>query len=166
MTSLGVFRDDYYNASAVLPQANAVLIATALSATLLSATTLAGAQDQYVQISGQTSAQTATTDSAVNIIAQLQQAVAVAYKNQIAGFGQSVNPPNGVPNLFNFSYTLTLANANATAGTLTLTAGAGVTVTGTRLDSTATPLVVVFGTAAIFVVTVTSPTTITMVRVQ
>jgi hypothetical protein len=156
MTTLGVFRDDFYNASSVLPQA-ATAATTQNGGTLLAAN-MVGGGDQYVLFSGQTTAQAITTDTAVNIIAQLQQAVAVAYKAQIAGFGQSVQPPLGVPNLFNVAYTLTLVNNNTSVGAITLTAGSGVTIAGTAWAGAIT-------TTVTYVVTVTSPTTVTLTRV-
>jgi hypothetical protein len=118
---------------------------------------MVGAQDQYVNFSGQAGAQAITTDTAVNIIAALQQAVAVAYKAQIASFGSGVNPPIGVPNLFNLSFTLNIVNNNSAAGVITLTGGAGVTITGTNT--------LAITTTRIYVVTVTSPTTVTMQNV-
>ena len=156
MTALGVFRDDFYNASSVLPQA--ATAATTQNGGVLTAATLVGGGDQYVLISGQTTAQALTTDSAINIIAQLQNAVAVAYKAQFAGFGAGVSPPQGVPNLFNVSYTLTLVNNNTASGAITLSAGTGVTIAGTAWPGAIT-------TAVTYVVTVTSPTTVTLTRV-
>jgi hypothetical protein len=168
MTQLGNFRDDYYNAAAVLTNSSVAKITTALSGTVLTAAQLSGAQDQYLNISGQTAAQTATTDTAANIVANLLNAVATAQASPatfpLIGSGAQGNPPAGVPNLFNFTYTLSIVNSNVTAGTLTLTAGAGVTFTGSN--------VVVFGTSAtapttaIFVVTVTSPTSVNFNRAQ
>ena len=157
MTTLGVFRDDFYNAGSVLPQATTV--PTTQNGGVLLAANMVGGGDQYVLFSGQTTAQAITTDSAVNIIAQLQQAVAVAYKAQIAGFGQSVQPPLGVPNLFNMAYTLTLVNDNTASGAITLTAGAGVTIVGTAWAGA-------INTIITYVLTVTSPTTVTLTRVS
>lgn len=168
MTQLGNFRDDYYNASGVLTNSKVTSITTALAATVLTAAQISGAQDQYLNISGQTTAQTATTDTAANIVTNLQNAVAAAQASPatfpLIGSGAQGNPPPGIPNLFNFTYTLSIVNANLTAGTLTLTGGAGVTFTGSN--------VVVFGTSAtapttaIFVVTVTSPTSVNFSRAQ
>lgn len=159
MPALGAFTSDYYNASSVLTNSAVSKITTALSATVLTAAQLSGAQDQYLNISGQTSAQTATTDTAANIIANLQNAVNLA--NIAAGNPLGVQPA-GVPNLVNLTYTLTIANANLTAGTLTLTAGTGVTITGSAAvvftAAAATP------TVGVYVVTVTSPTTINLNR--
>lgn len=146
MTALGAFRDDVYNAINVLT--NAQVNTTAQASGVLSASVLAGAVENYIVQSGATAL---TTDSAVNIIAQLQQAVAIAYKNTINGFGAGVNPPSGVPNLFNLSFYVTIENTNG--GTLTLSAGTGVTLTGVATVLTAN--------SRSWVVTVTSPTTVT-----
>jgi hypothetical protein len=155
MTALGVFRDDFYNASSVLQQS--AVASSTQNGGVMSASLMVGAQDQYVLFSGQTTAQAITTDSAVNIIAALQQAVAVAYKSAIQGFGQGVNPPTGVPNLFNLSYTLAINNGNTASGAITLSAGTGVTLTAGAA--------VAIATSVTFVVTVTSPTTVSIVRV-
>lgn len=161
MGSQGVFRDDFYNAVSAL--ANSQAAAYTAGTGVVPASSLAGAGDCYIVFSGQAGAVTATTDSAINIIAQLQQAVAAAYKAQIAGFGAGVNPPSGVPNLFNLSWTLTLNNQNTSAGAITTTGGAGVTMAALGGLSTTT---VAIATVAIYVVTVTSPTTLTLTRVQ
>ena len=148
MTSLGVFRDDYYNAVSVLPQTQ--YTATAQASGVLAASAMSGAGDCYVTSSGATAL---TTDSAVNIIANIQIAVANAYKQGLGSFAAGVNPPPGVPNLFNVSYTLTILNTNA--GALVLTGGAGVTLSGT----TSVPL---SGAIRVYQVTITSPTTVTI----
>jgi hypothetical protein len=150
MTSLGVFRDDFYNAVSVLPQSQ-YTATTQATATVLAATALAGAGDCYIVASGQ-AAVSLTTDSAVNIIAQVQNAVATAYKQGLGAFAAGVNPPPGVPNLFNTNWSLSIVNINS--ATLTLVAGTGVTLAGT----TTVP------TTAIrqYLVTVTSPTTVTI----
>jgi hypothetical protein len=163
VTTLGVFRDDYYNAISVLPQSQFVATSANLSATVLTAAQMSGAGDCYIIASGQTTAQTATTDNAVNIIANLQNAVNTAWKGQTAFGSQTVVPASGVPNLFNLTWTLTINNLNATAGTLTLTAGTGVTLAAAgTLSST----VITFSTFGLFVLSVTGPATITMTRVQ
>ena len=151
MTALGVFRDDFYNAVSVLPQSqyNAT---TQADATVLAASVIGGAADCYVSASGNTSALGWTTDSAIAIIAQIQQAVATAYKAGLGAFAAGVNPPNGVPNLFNMSWTLRIANFNSSTGVITLTAGTGVTITGTAT--------VAVNAERVLVVTVTSPTTV------
>lgn len=146
MTAQGVFRDDYYNAVNVLT--NSQVTTTAQASGTLAAAALASAVENYIVSSGATAL---TTDSAVNIIAQLQQAVATAYKAAIASFGAGVNPPPGVPNLFNFSFFVQIGNTNAS--TLTLTAGTGVTFVGAATIATASQRG--------FSVTVTSPTTVT-----
>lgn len=150
MTSLGVFRDDFYNAVSALAQSqsNATVLA---SGSTLPASLLAGAGDVYLNTSGGV-AVAFTTDSAINIIALIQIAVANAYKQGLGSFAAGVNPPPGVPNLFNMTWTLTINNQNT--GLLTLTGGAGVTIAGTATIATVT--------SRVFVVTVTSPTTVTM----
>jgi hypothetical protein len=148
MTALGVFRDDYYNAVSVLPQTQYNAISQASG--VLSASVMAGAGDCYITSSGATAL---TTDSAINIIAAIQIAVANAYKQGLGAFAAGVNPPPGVPNLFNVSWTLTILNTNA--GALVLTAGAGVTLSGT----TSVPLA---GAIRVYQVTITSPTTVTI----
>lgn len=150
MAHLGVFRDDFYNAVSALAQSqfNATVQATG---TVLSASIMAGAGDCYIGASTQ-AATAITTDSAINIIAQIQNAVATAYKQGLGAFSAGVNPPPGVPNLFNTTWTLTINNQNS--ATMTLTGGAGVTISGT-----ATILTV---TSRVFVLTITSPTTVTI----
>jgi hypothetical protein len=152
MTALGVFRDDFYNAVSALAQSqfNATTLATAST---LPAALLAGAGDVYLSSSGGV-AVAYTTDSAINIIALIQIAVANAYKQGLGSFAAGVNPPPGVPNLFNMSWTLTINNQNT--GAITLTGGAGVTLVGTNAATIATV------TSRVYVVTVTSPTTVTM----
>jgi hypothetical protein len=147
MTALGVFRDDYYNAVSVLPQTQYTV--TAQASGTLAASAIAGAGECIVLSSGATAL---TTDSAINIIAQIQIAVANAYKQGLGAFAAGVNPPPGVPNLFNVAYTLIIVNTNA--GTLTLTAGAGVTFAGTTT--------VVTVAMREYLVTITSPTTVTI----
>ena len=150
MGFLGVFRDDVYNSVSVLAQTQ--FTSTAQASGVLSATAIAGAGDCYVT---STAATALTTDSAINIIAQIQNAVATAYKQGLGAFAAGVNPPPGVPNLFNVSYTLTINNQ---AAGLTLTAGAGVTFVGLATIATLT--------ARTYVVTVTSPTTVTLTSAQ
>jgi hypothetical protein len=152
MTALGAFRDDFYNAASVLPQSGIGAGYTSTAGTLLAAS-IVGAGDQYVNISGQSTSFNITTDTAANIIATLQNIVATQYKAQITGFGAGVNPPVGVPNLFNLSFTLTLTNNNS-AGTVTIVGGTGVTVSGTAT--------IAFTASRTFVVQVTSPTTVTI----
>jgi hypothetical protein len=152
MAFLGAFRDDFYNAASALTQSQ--YTATTAASGVLAASALAGAGDVYLNSSGNAGAVAYTTDSAINIIAQIQIAVANAYKAGLGSFAAGVNPPPGVPNLFNMTWTLTINNQNNTSGIITLTGGAGVTITGT-----ATIAIV---TSRVFVVTITSPTTVTM----
>jgi non-ribosomal peptide synthetase component F len=150
MTALGVFRDDFYNAVSALAQSQYTATAQA-TGTVLTAQAMAGAGDCYVTATGQV-AVTFTTDSAINIIAQVQNAVATAYKQGLGSFAAGVNPPNGVPNLFNTTWTLTINNQDT--GLMTLTGGTGVTILGTATIATVS--------TRVFVLTITSPTTVTM----
>lgn len=160
MGNLGVFRDDFYNAIHALP---AVQAATGPTATgVLLAANLAGALE-CVQTVGGTS-QTYTTDTAVNILAQLQTAVAAAYKANVGGFASTLGatPPLGVPNLFNVSWVITFNTVGVTTGA-TLAAGAGVTLAAIgTLSSTALGT----GGQARYAVTVTSAQTVTLTRIQ
>jgi hypothetical protein len=150
MTALGVFRDDFYNAISVLPQAQ--FNATTAGTSVLPASLIGGGGDCYINVSGG-AAVTYTTDSAINIIAQIQNAVATAYKQGLGAFSAGVNPPPGVPNLFNVAWTLSINNFNS--GTITLVGGAGVTLLGT----TTTVLTL---TQRLYVVTILSPTTVSI----
>lgn len=147
MTALGAFRDDFYNAGAALTAAQ--YTATAQASGTLSANALAGAQENFILSSGATAL---TTDTAVNIIARIQSSVATAYAASLTGFGAGVNPAPGAPNLFNVTFVVIIENTNA--GTLTITAGTGVTLVGTATILTANQRT--------WVVTITSPTTVTM----
>jgi len=151
MTHLGVFRDDFYNAISALPQSQYVAT-TQGTGTTIPASALAGAGDCYFSNSGSATAVALTTDSAINIIAQIQNAVATAYKQGLGAFAAGVNPPPGVPNLFNTVWTLSILNLNTASGVITLSQGAGVTITGTATIAATSERV--------FTVTVTSPTTI------
>jgi len=151
MTALGVFRDDFYNAVSALAQAQ--VIATTAGTSTLPASSISGAADCYLDVSGG-AAVTYTTDSAVNIIAAIQNAVAVAYKQGLGSFAAGVNPPPGVPNLFNMSWTLTINNQNSAS--ITLVGGAGVTLVGINAGA------IVTVTSRVYVVTITSPTTVTI----
>jgi hypothetical protein len=150
MAYIGAARDDFWNAVNVLT--NAQVTTTSQASGILNAVALASAVENYITSSGATAL---TTDSAVNIIAQLQTAVAQAYKAQIAGFGAGVNPPAGVPNLFNFTFFVEIQNTNG--GTLTLTAGTGVSFVGAATVTTAT--------TRSWIVSVTSPTTVVFTTV-
>lgn len=153
MASLGVFRDDFYNAIAALPASQYSTNAGGVNFTA-SASVLAGAQLNVLAVSGDAGADTVTTDTAVNIIARLQTAVAAAYAASLAGFGAGVQPPTGVPNLFNLTFLLVVVNNNTTSGAITLAAGAGVTINGTAT--------VAITTSRVYQVSVTSPTTVVL----
>jgi hypothetical protein len=152
MTALGVFRDDFYNAVSALAQTQYTATAQA-TGTVLAASAIGGAGDCYIVASGQAGV-TFTTDSAINIIAAIQIAVANAYKQGLGSFAAGVNPPPGVPNLFNTAWTLTINNQNT--GSITLTGGTGVTLIGANSGT------IVTVTSRVYVVTITSPTTVTM----
>jgi hypothetical protein len=152
MTALGVFRDDFYNAVSALAQSQ-VNATTLASGSVLPAFLIAGAGDCYINASGG-AAVSYTTDSAINIIAQIQNAVATAYKQGLGSFAAGVNPPNGAPNLFNTTWSLEINNQNS--GSITLTGGTGVTLIGTNAGT------IVTATARQYVVTITSPTTVTI----
>jgi len=156
MTALGVFRDDFYNAMSVLTSTQ--LKSSTQNGGVLAGANMVGASDCYAAFSGQTTAQSITTDTAVNIIAALQAAVATQYQAQITSFGAGVNPPPGVPNLFNVAYTLTIINNNTSSGAITLAAGTGVTLTAGAA--------IAISTAVEFVVSVLSPTTVSITRVS
>jgi hypothetical protein len=115
---------------------------------------MAGANQVFIEQSGNSGAQAVTTDTAANIIAWLQQAVAAQIKAQIAGLESGLNPPIGVPNLFNLSYTLTIVNSNTSAGVITLSGGTGVTISGTAT--------VAVGASRTYVVTITSSNAVTL----
>ena len=147
MTSLGVFRDDFYNAAAALTEAQ--YTTTAQASGTLAATAIAGARECFVLSSAATAL---TTDTAINIITQVQTAVNTAYKQGLGSFAAGVNPPPGAPNLFNVTWTLTIVNTDASP--LVLTGGTGVTLSGT----TAVPA----ASERVYLVTITSPTTVTI----
>jgi hypothetical protein len=160
---LGAFRDDYYNAINVLPQSQSTGLTGALSGTVLTAAQMSGAGDTYLVLSGQTAAQTATTDTAANLILNLQTAVANVWKTTSTFAGSQVVPPSGVPNLFNLTWTLTLNNQNTSSGALTLTAGTGVTLAAVGgLSST----VIAVTTVSVWVCSVTGTSGVTLTRVQ
>lgn len=161
MSNLGVFRDDFYNAIHTLPAAQGTSGPTATG--VIVASILAGALACYTSVGG--TSQTYTTDTAVNIIAQLQTAVAAAVKANVGGFASALGgtPPLGVPNLFNVTWEVNINLTGVTTGA-TLAAGTGVTLnalTGVGSATALTPAMV----NARYVVTVTSATTVTMTRV-
>lgn len=135
MTTLGVFRDDFYNPTGVLPMLQ--FKTTSQASGTLVATSIAGATECYVSSSGATAL---TTDTAANIIAQLQNAIAVAIASA------------SVPSVQGLTYTLYVRNTNA--GTLTITGGTGVTITGTATLATTVERQ--------FLVTISSPTTVSL----
>jgi len=145
MAQLGVFRDDFYNAINVLP--NAQYTATAQASGVLAASALAGAVENYITSSGATAL---TTDSAANIVTNLQTALLAKYQSLLIQ-GASGSPPQGVPNLNLITFFVSIRNTNG--GTLTLTAGTGVTITGTATLATTIE--------RNYLVTVTSPSTVT-----
>lgn len=172
MAFKGVFSDDFYNSIHVLPASQAVNGPVATG--VLSGSQLTGALEVDIAVgNGAGAAQTYTTDTAVNIIAALNNALATAYKAQLSSFGAGVNPPtNGLPNLFNLSWTVTISNQGTTAAS-TLSGGTGVTINSLNAGLTSGAGNVNFAAVSAnapnisrWVVTVTSPTTITMTRVQ
>jgi hypothetical protein len=136
MTTLGVFRDDFYNPISTLPMMQLKTISQA-SGTIV-ASNLTGASECYLVQSGATAL---TTDTAVNIIAAIVSAIQA---NAAGAFP--------LPSIQNLTYTLSIWNTNG--GTLTLTAGTGVTITGTATLATTVERQ--------YMVTVTSPTTVTL----
>ena len=167
MTNYGVFRDDFYNAHAVLTASQA---SSGPSSTgTLTAAMIAGAVECDVIVgNGQTTAQTYTTDTAANIIAQIQTAVATAYKANVGGFASSLGaqPPMGAvqwPNFFNFSWTITLNNQGTTTAS-TLAAGTGVTIAASLNGLTNTTIPA--SSVTRYVAQVTGPASVTLTRVQ
>jgi hypothetical protein len=169
MTNLGVFRDDFYSAINVLPESQAVNGPTATAT--LTAAQLTGAQEIMIAVgNGAGAAQTYTTDTAANIIAALQTAVATAYKANVGGFASSLGavPPLGVPNLFNVAWTVSISNQGTTAAS-TLAGGTGVTIAAVNAGMTAGNLALGAPNAPVvtrYVVTVTGPASVTFTRVQ
>ncbi len=139
MSGLGVFRDTFYNAIHALPAVQASVGPAATG--VIGASLMASAIENIIQVTG--TSQTFTTDTAANIIAALQTAVAAAAKANVGGFASALseNPPLGVPNLFNVSFIVTIDAMTAVTGA-TLAFGTGVTpVTGlSGLSNTALSL--------------------------
>jgi hypothetical protein len=159
MTTLGVFRDDYYNCMAALAQ-NQYATTTQATGTVLAATNIAGAQEVYLLFSGQ-AAISVTTDTAANIIARLQNAVAVQY--QASGvLQQSPGAAIGVPNLLNCSYYFDIINNNSAS--ITMAGGAGVTMNG-LIYGAAGSAVILTATTMGFLVTITGPNSVTITRI-
>jgi hypothetical protein len=170
MAFKGVFSDDFYNAIHVLPASQAVNGPTGTGT--LTGAQLTGALEVDIAVgNGAAAAQTYTTDTAVNIIAAINNAVALAYKNQLTSFGAGVNPPTvGLPNLFNLSWTLSISNQGTTAAS-TFAGGTGVTVNAVNAGLTSGAGNLALGAPNVpnitrWVVTVTSPTTVTFTRVE
>jgi hypothetical protein len=164
MTNYGVFRDDFYNAACVYTEGQFTTAAFTGGSTLVAAA-IAGARDAFVALTGASG--TFTTDTAVNIIAQLNSAIQAAYKANVGGFSSSLGAQpavSGTPNFFNFTWILDI-NCSGTSTAATLAPGTGVTLAAIgALSSTALP----FGAAqnARYVCQVTGPVSITMTRVQ
>jgi hypothetical protein len=135
MTTLGVFRDDYYNPINILQDAQ--YNATTQTSGTLTASVLAGAVENYVKTSAATAL---TTDTAANIYAQTISAIQAA--------APSAQPP---PNITGLTFLLYIHNTDGS--TLTLTAGTGVTITGTATLATTIQRE--------YLVTITGPTTVT-----
>lgn len=135
MTTLGVFRDDVYNFTATLPMVK--YTSDALASGTLTAARIVGATEVYYKNSAATAL---TTDTAVNIIAALVGAIQTA--------APILQPTAG--SLVGTNYVLYVWT---TAGGLTISAGTGVTITGTATVAT--------GVERQYLVTVTSPTTVT-----
>lgn len=162
MTNYGVFRDDFYNAAAILTEAAGVTGPVATG--VLTAANIAGARDNIISVGG--TSQAYTTDTAANIIAQIQQAVSAAYKANVGGFASSLGAQPAIvfPNFFNFTWILEI-NTSATVTGVTLAAGSGVTLTAiSGLSPTA--LTAAGATNAKYVCQVTGPASVTMTRVQ
>lgn len=136
MATLGVFRDDVYNYINALPLGK--FTTTAQASGTLAASALTGATEVYVSQSGATAL---TTDTAVNILEQLLTSIRAASN----GLQPTRSTIQGI------TWVVYVRNTNG--GTLTLTAGTGVTITGTATLATAVERQ--------FLVTVTSPTTLT-----
>jgi hypothetical protein len=169
MANLGVFRDSFYNAIHALPASQASNGPTATGTIV--ASLLTGALEIDIAVgNGAAAAQTYTTDTAVNILAALQTAVATAQKANVGGFAAALGdtPPLGVPNLFNLSWTVSFSNQGTTAASV-LAGGTGVTIAAVNAGMTATNLALGAPNAPVvtrYVVTVTSATTVTFTRVE
>lgn len=167
MAFKGVFTDDFYNAIHVLPAS--ISVNGPVATGLLAGSQLVGALEVDLAVgNGAAAAQTYTTDTAINIIAALNNAIATAYKAGLGAFAASVNPPTaGLPNLFNLSWTVTIENQGTTTASA-LAAGTGVTITSQNAGLTPTAIALGAPNAPVatrYVVTVTSPTTVNFNRV-
>jgi hypothetical protein len=169
MGNLGVFRDDFYNAIHILPASQGTNGPTTTGT--LTAAMLAGALECVTAIgNGGAGGQTYTTDTAVNIIAQINSAVNAAYKANVGGFASSLGAQPavaGIPNFFNVTWTITLAHQGTAASTLA--AGTGVTLASLNAGMVSSNIPLGAPNAPInsrWVVTVTSAQTVTLTRVQ
>lgn len=133
MTTLGVFRDDFYPTTVAL--ANTVYNATAVASGVIPIALFGVADEVYLASSGATAL---TTPSAAAIYAQAQLTL------QLAGIVQ--------PQVNGVNYDLRIINTNV--GTLTLTAGAGVTISG--------PATMATNTFRDYIVTITSQGAVTL----
>lgn len=130
------------------------LTALTVATSVLAASAMAGGQSTVITESGQTAAVTLTTDTASNIIARLQNAVAAQLAS--AGLQQYPGVSPGTPNLVNLTYLLTIVNNNTSAGAITLAAGTGVTLSaGAAIAIT---------TSVMYQVTITGPNSLTITR--
>ena len=171
MANLGVFRDEFYNAIHVLAESQGVAGPTTTGT--LTAAMLAGACECMVSVgNGAATSQTYTTDTAVNIIAQLSAAVNTAYKANVGGFASSLGAQpalSGIPNLFNVTWTVDIVNQGTTAASV-LAGGTGVTLAtlDAGLTATSIPAAAAANTPYVtrYVVSVTSAQTVTFTRVQ
>lgn len=134
MTTLGVFRDDFYNYVNTLPMAK--FTSNALASGVVPASVLAGATEVYYT---NTAATALTTDSAVNLINQILTVI----QQSAQGAQPAVSQIQGL------TYTLYV---RSTGAGLTITAGTGVTITGTATVAT--------NVERQYLVTITSPTTV------
>jgi len=170
MTNLGVFRDDFYNAIDVLTAQQGAAGPTATGT--LTAAMITGAKECSVLVgNGAGAAQTYTTDTAANIIAALQTAVATAAKANVGGQASALGgvPPLGVPNLFNVTWMVSIMNQGTTAASV-LAGGTGVTIAAAlnggivnnaiTLGAPATPAL------SRFIATITGPASLTLTRVM
>lgn len=160
MANLGVFRDTFYNAIHALPAIQASIGPAATG--VIVASQLASAIENVVQVTG--TSQTFTTDTAANIIANLQTAVAAAQKANVGGFASALGdtPPLGVPNLFNVTFIITIDAMTAVTGA-TLAAGTGVTF-GTALSGLSNTALSLTAPNR-YVAQVTGPASLTLTRV-
>lgn len=154
MTQLGNFRDDFYNPACVLTTAQ--FTASTQNGGTVTAAALASATENYIAFSGQTTAQALTTDTAANIIANLQTVLVSQLKTQLAN-GSAGSPPAGVPSLLNLTLQVSIINNNTSSGAITLSGGTGVTISGTNT--------IAITTSRQFLLTVTGPSTVTLTSI-